>query len=129
MAKKNKDPLSNEEATEKIRKAAAEGKITYAEVYEIENYEDIAREFLKTMFDINYDECFISDESSLSDFATCCIPDEVDNSSMDWPTLADIGRAAMVKKIDETYGLTVQPWDYLIEVFDRIRRNRIARLQ
>jgi hypothetical protein len=121
-------PLSNEEATAKIQKAAAEGRITYAETLDIEDYEDIAREFLKNMFDIEYDECFISDESTLSDFASCCVPNDVAIETFTLQEYYSIGREHMVKKIEETYGLTVQPWDYLVTVFSRIRYQRIAHL-
>ena len=121
-------PLSIEEATAKINKLAAEGKITYAETFEIESYEDIAREFLKTMFDVEYDECFISDESTLNDFATCCIPEDVETKGMSMAELNQVAKDIMLKKLNATYGIDAEPWDYLIVVFDRIRKQRIAHL-
>lgn len=130
MAKKpTKPPLLPEEAEAKIRKAAEEGKIVMEDTTEIDDYEDIAREFLMTIFDQDYDECFISDLSSLSDFSSCCIPDDIDEtkvSSME--LLQDLGSKLMVRKINETYGLDVEPRDYLVKVFERLRQVRIARL-
>lgn len=125
MAKKK---LTPEEATEKIRKAAAakEGRIVMATSDNVDDYEDIARGFLKEMFDIEYDECFISDESTLSDFAGCCFPEDVEANGMPLEEFYKVARAAMVKKIEETYGLTVDPHDYLIEVFERLRQKKIA---
>ena len=124
MASKKK--LSPEDAEAKIRKAAAEGKIVYAPSDDIEDYEDIAREFLMGMFDVDYDECFISDESRLSDFAGCCFPEDVESKGMPWEEFYKVARAAMVTKIEETYGLTVDPHDELVAVFERIRQKKIA---
>ena len=129
MAKKKIPPITIEEAEAKIKKAAAEGKITYAGSDEIEDYEDIAREFLMTIFNVDYDECFISDESSLSDFAGCCVPEEIDESKVStMELLQDLGKRLMVRKINETYGLDVDPHDYLVKVFEQLRQVRIQRL-
>ena len=131
MSTKKKDPpMIPEDMEAKIKKAAEEGKIVMCESNEIEDYEDIAREFLATIFNVDYDECFISDESSLSDFSTCCVPDDIDDdkvSSME--LLSKLGRDLMVRKINETYGLDVEPHDYLITVFERLRQVRIGHLQ
>ena len=42
--------------------------IEFAATEQIESYERIAREFLSSILDMDYDDCFISDESSLWDF-------------------------------------------------------------
>lgn len=128
MAKKKIPPTTLEEAEAKIKKAASEGKITYAGSNEIEDYEDIALEFLMTIFDVDYDECFISDESSLSDFAGCCVPDEY-AAPLTMEAYQQLGRRLMVQKINETYGLDVDPHDCLIAVFERLRQLRIGRIQ
>jgi hypothetical protein len=42
--------------------------LTFADTYEMNKLEDVAPEFFKNILDLNYYECFISDESSLTDF-------------------------------------------------------------
>lgn len=46
---------------------------------EIVQYEETARRFLREVLDYDLDECVISDESSLSDFASCGLLDELAN--------------------------------------------------
>lgn len=113
----------DDDATERMRKAAEEGRITYAETDEIENYDEIARELLQEIFDIDYDDCFISDESALSDFATCCCPDEV-GTTLEEAYAA--GKAEMKRRILARYGIDVDPHELLITVFEQIRRQQIA---
>jgi len=42
--------------------------IEFAATYRIEEHPDLARDFFRRILDLNYDECFISNESSLWDF-------------------------------------------------------------
>ena len=42
--------------------------LTFAASTVIERHEDLCRDLLSQILDLNYDECFISDESSLYDF-------------------------------------------------------------
>jgi len=42
--------------------------VEFAASNSVSKYEDIARDFLERILGLNYDECFISDESSLWDF-------------------------------------------------------------
>lgn len=44
--------------------------IAFVSTVQIESYETIAREFLSKILNMNFDNCFISDESSLWDFHT-----------------------------------------------------------
>jgi glycogen synthase len=90
---------------------------------------------MKKIFDINYDECFISDESALSDFAGCCLPDywEPDYAAdaprqEKWNAMASAGRHEAVRTIKAEYGVDVDQWDYLITVFSRIEASRKAKV-
>jgi hypothetical protein len=122
--------LNNED---KIKKLAEEGKIEFAEAFTIEEYDDIAEEFLKTVCDINFNECFISDDSALSDFAGCCIPEEY-TPDRELPKeerfkkMYAVGRENMVKIIKEKYGIDVDPYDYLITVFEQIKQKNTPTL-
>lgn len=114
----------DDEMTQKIRDAAEAGRIVMGSSTDIDDYEVIARDFLKEVFHLDYDECFISDESSLSDFAGCGVPEGAVPENCEMQEYYDIGRKYTVDKIMETYGIEVQPRDYLITVFEKIRVNR-----
>lgn len=101
--------------------------IVMADVDIITQYDDIAREFLKKVFDQELDECLISDESCLSDFSTCCIPDDYEppaglSRQERFNHLYKTGNAEMIKVIKEIYGIDVSTNDYLITVFEKIRK-------
>lgn len=51
--------------------------VTFAAQDEIELYEVTARRFLRDVLDMDFDECLITDESYLSDFSSCGMPDEL----------------------------------------------------
>jgi hypothetical protein len=99
-------------------------KIVMADTDVVEDYADIAREFLERIFSINYDECFISDESTLSDFAGCAVPEDsvADNITMD--EYYDIGRKYTIEKVSAVYNLDVHIHDYLFKVFEQIKLSR-----
>jgi hypothetical protein len=42
--------------------------LSFAETSQIDNLEDVAPDFFENILDLNYYECFISDQSSLTDF-------------------------------------------------------------
>lgn len=125
MAKKKLTPA---EAETKIRKAAAEGRIVYASSDNVEDYDGIARDFLQKIFKINYDECFISDESSLADFSGCGMPEEYDTKDLTMEQYYALGNVVMVRTINENYGVDVDPHDLLVDVFERIRKQRASLL-
>jgi hypothetical protein len=89
----------------------------------IDIYNDIATDFLKKVFGVNRNECFISDESRLTDFATCCIPDDhADINSLD--DMYEIGEGFMMRKIKDAYGIVVDPGALLIDVFALIHTTQ-----
>ncbi len=122
MANKIKTP------EEIIHDAAEKGNIVFGSSDNIDDYEYIARDFLKKIFDLNYDECFISDESALSDFAPCCLQDDDDAKYgvMTMQQLQDEAKIVMVNKIEAEYRIAVDPYDYLVEVFDKIRTKPVS---
>lgn len=95
----------------------------------IDEYDDIAREFLKSVFDIDFDECLISNESMLSDFSGCCLPEEYDfpaglTRQERFNHLYGIGDAETVRVIKEKYNIDVNTTEYLITVFEKIKQSR-----
>lgn len=106
-------------------------KIVMADTLYIGDYDDIAREFLDAMFGIDLDECLISDESALSDFSICCLPEGYEtpkglSRQEGFSNLYAAGRAETVRIVKEKYGLDVDATDYLITVFEQIKQSRNA---
>lgn len=118
MATKDKTP------EERIQEAAEAGRIVYGSTDNIDDYDDIATEVLDVIFGLDASETFISDESSLSDFAGCCIPDGV-SDELSLKECYALGRIEMVKMFIANFGITVDPYDLLTTVFEEIRQSRI----
>lgn len=56
------------EAHERLPRPGTGAPLEFSSANLIEQHEEIARDFLIRILNLNYDECFISDESSLWDF-------------------------------------------------------------
>ena len=39
-------------------------------------YEDTARAFFRELLDLSYDDCLVTDETHLSDFSSCGLPED-----------------------------------------------------
>ena len=76
----------------------------------IERHEALARDFLNRVLDLNYDECLISDQSSLWDFH--------DSDSND----------ALYRKISDLYGIDVSDVDgaILARILEKIAAHHAA---
>jgi hypothetical protein len=97
--------------------------IVMADTDAVEDYADIAEEFLMAIFNVDANECFISDESTLSDFAGCAIPDDTpENLTME--EYYDLGRKYTIEKVSAVYNLDVDIHDYLFKVFEQIKLSR-----
>lgn len=75
----------------------------------IERHEALARDFVSQILDLNYDECFISDESSLYDFVS-----------------SESEATDLVARIETHYSLTLLPRDGLLisELVEAIATER-----
>ena len=114
-----------DDAENRIRKAAKEGRVVMAASTNIDDYEDIARAFLRDVLEIDYNECFISDESSLSDFSTCGLPEGSTTDEMSYDEVRAVWRKYVVAKMEEQYGFSVVVSTHLIDIFERIRQDCI----
>jgi len=116
----------DEDLQKKIREAAEEGRIEFADSYVVEEYDEIAIDFFNIIFALDYTECFVSDESSLSDFATCCVLDE--EVKDDLVDLLEEGKRNMVAMIKLHYGIDVDAYDTLIVAFEKIKQSQNRKL-
>jgi hypothetical protein len=114
MAKKDKT------LEEQIHEAAEAGRIVFMSDDNISDYDTIARDFFNRVFDMSWDDCFVSDESSLSDFAGCGMPEEMADE-LNIEDYYSAGRAYTVNKIMTEYGIEVDAREYLVDVFEKIR--------
>ena len=104
------DDAEKKKALKAIRKAAREGRVEFADQFEIESIpEGAIATFLSTVFDI--DGALVTDESQISNF----VPYE----SFDPAERAKAKRDACLR-IYELYGVHCNPDDYLWQVLKRI---------
>jgi len=83
-------------------------KIEFASTKEISQSEEVAADFLETVFDMDRRDCLISDESSLWDFR------------------ADQSKEQVLRRIQESYGIDVSDVrdGNLVTIFRRIDWQR-----
>lgn len=81
-------------------------KIVFASTSGIDQYHDLAQDFLKRILELDYDECSITDESSISDFV-------------------DFTEEELGLRIRETYKLDISKIKdgNLLEIFRRIAKR------
>ncbi|MFN0303671.1 MAG: hypothetical protein ACKVQU_25325 [Burkholderiales bacterium] len=92
-------------------------------------YAETAREFFRVVLDIDYDECLVTDESRLSDFASCGLPDEIADATVGLKTLYAAWDAWVTPVICERYKLfDVAPTVLLVDLFERIEQRRLTHL-
>ncbi len=107
-------------------------KIVLADQARIESYEDTAREFFRSVLDMDYDECVVTDESRLSDFSSCGLPDGLGDDAKGLKELYAVWDVWVVPVICERYGLAtneVSPTTLLFDLFEKIERQRNRWLQ
>ena len=82
--------------------------IEFASADLVSKYEHLAGDFFDKILDLNYDECIISDESSLWDFHS------------------EESNATYYKKIESKYGIDVSDIEdgNLVSIFQRINENK-----
>lgn len=90
-------------------RASRELQLSYAPRDEVEALEDEFREFIPAIFGLEYDDCFISNDSSLSDFA-------LDEEQL----------AQLAEQIRSVYGVdvTLLPDDRLVTIVAAIALRR-----
>jgi len=87
--------------------------LKFALTREIESYEKVAVDFFDKILKLNYYDCFVSDESSLTDFESL----EGDDNPDDF-------KKKIFKRVQDNYGIDItDTYDkYLTDVFDKIKR-------
>lgn len=94
----------------------------------IEAYEQTACEFFRDVLAMEYRECLTTDESRLSDFRTCGLPDEIADATHGLKELYSAWDAWVVPAIFSHYGLTVSPRILLVDLFEQIEQLRLRQI-
>lgn len=110
----------------KIREAAAAGNIVFASSEKIDEYAEQAYDFISEIFGV---EAFmISDDSTLGDFAMCCLPDGVEPPE-DYHEAVKLADDAMIDRIFDCYGIQVTGNETILSVIQMIELKGKATLQ
>lgn len=95
----------------------------------IDAFEHTAREFLRAVLALDYGECIVTDESRLSDFASCGLPEDIADSAQGLKELYAAWDDWVVPVICGRYRLEqISPTILLVELFELIERQRLNRL-
>ena len=95
--------------------------IEYAPTAAVDAYEDVAREFMVRVLGMAPGDYAISDESRLSDFASCGLPAELGDGAHDLQALYRVWDCWVVETIAQAYGLQgVSPSILLVELFQQL---------
>lgn len=73
---------------------------------EIQNHEDTAADFFTRILDLDFDSVLVSDESQLSDFSTCGLPDEIEADTL--PAIYNAWDEWVIKEIKIEYGIKIE---------------------
>ncbi len=82
-----------------------EKQITVAPQDHVELYEHTARRFFREVLDYSFDDCLITDESWLSDFSSCGMPDELADATSSLKELYAAWDVWMLNELRTRYGL------------------------
>ena len=104
--------------------------IVMAESTQIEAFDPIATEFFDTILGMDYAECFVSDESALSHFASCGMPDAMSEGAKTLHELYDRWDQWVLQEIESRYGVTLEHTGInLVDLFNRIQQAQQRTLQ
>lgn len=94
----------------------------------VELYEDTARVFFRDVLDMDFDECLVTDESRLSDFSSCGMPDELADKTTSLKELYAAWDVWALAELRSRYGLdypsTAMP---LVALFRDIEQHLVRR--
>ena len=99
--------------------------ITFAQIDKIEFLEETAVLFFSQILDLNYNECFVSDESTLSDFSSCGLPYSADDKDLPLDKLYGQWDRYVINEINTIYGIQLSNTNInIVELLHRIDTRR-----
>ena len=95
----------------------------------IDDFEQTACEFFRAVLGMDYRECIVTDESRLSDFSSCGMPEEIAGATQSLKELYSAWDAWVVPVNCCRYGLVnVPPTILLVDLFEQIERQRLNQI-
>ena len=99
-------------------------KVVIAAQERVDDFEPTAVEFFRAVLGIDYGQCIVTDESRLSDFASCGLPEDIADATQSLKALYSAWDAWVVPVICSRYGLAdISPTILLVDLFDAIERQ------
>ncbi len=104
-------------------------KVVFAPQERIDDFECTAVEFFRAVLDMDYGECVVTDESRLSDFASCGLPEDIADATQSLKDLYAAWDAWVVPAICSRYGLAdISTTILLVDLFDAIERQGLKQV-
>ena len=104
-------------------------RIEMAECGQIEEFDAVASEFFAAVLDMDYGDCFVSDESRLCDFLGCGMPDSLSANSNSLQTLHVAWDKWIIPEIARRYGVELTTTTVaMVDLFNRIAQAKKARV-
>ena len=95
----------------------------------IDDFECTAVEFFRAVLGMNYSECIVTDESRISDFASCGLPEDIADGTQSLKALYTAWDAWVVPVICSRYGLTeISTTILLVDLLAQIERQRLKKI-
>jgi hypothetical protein len=111
------------------RCAATMKKVRLAPQVRIDQLASMAQDFFRDVLDLDYDECLVTDESRLSDFSSCGLPEALADKTTSLSELYAAWKAWVVPVICTRYRLVdVAPTVLLVDLFQQIEQQRTSRV-
>ena len=95
----------------------------------IDDFERTAVEFFRAVLGMDYSECIVTDESRLSDFASCGLPDDIADGTQSLKALYSAWDVWVVPVIGSRYGLAdISTTILLVDLFEQIERQGLRQV-
>lgn len=99
-------------------------KVVIAAQERIDDFKHTAIEFFRGVLGMDYCECIVTDESRLSDFASCGLPEDIADTTQNLQALYSAWDAWVVPAICSRYGLAdLSTTMLLVDLFDAIEHQ------
>ncbi|MDP2007189.1 MAG: hypothetical protein Q8K45_16045 [Rubrivivax sp.] len=104
-------------------------KVVIAAQERIDDFKHTAIEFFRGVLGMDYGECIVTDESRLSDFASCGLPEDIADTTQSLQALYSAWDAWVVPAICSRYGLAdLSTTMLLVDLFDAIERQGLRQV-
>lgn len=98
--------------------------IVFTDSDRIDQYNQLAIDFMESIFNLDESEFLITNESSLGDFASCNLSEDSYDETKSLNEIYAFGRKNTVAKIKTVYGIDVAEYDWLIDIFEKIKQRK-----